>query len=239
MKRPTKITPDPIIDAVVELRFENNVPSDAVLGMLFGVIRDDFPKFVKLPIADIPEEIRKKDNNLKYAPNYQSVSSPFLLNVGPNVISISNPEKYVGWKENFFPFIKNIIKNIEQIGIVESFTRIGIRYIDYFECNIFDNITLQLTINNEPLNSAQTTISTLFKHNDYFTRVQIQNNTVVNIGNKQGKGSIIDSDTFYVPPNDVNFEDIVNAIDKQHELSLDMFFKLLKPEFIEKLKPEY
>jgi len=239
MKRPTKITPDPIIDAVVELRFENKVPSDAVLGMLFSVVRDDFPKFIKLPIADIPEEIRKKDNNLKYAPNYQSISSPFLLNVGPNVISISNPEKYVGWKENFFPFIKNIINKIEQTDIVESFTRIGLRYIDYFECNIFDNITLQLTIDNKPLNSPQTTISTIFKQDSYFTRVQIQNNTTVNIGNKQGRGSIIDTDTFFEPSQSITFGEIVNAIDMQHELSLEIFFKLLRPKFLDSLNPEY
>lgn len=73
MARPTKITPDPIIDAVVEFRFESEIPPDAILGMLFSVVRNEFSNFKKLPIAKIPEEIRRNDPQLKFAPFYQSI----------------------------------------------------------------------------------------------------------------------------------------------------------------------
>jgi uncharacterized protein (TIGR04255 family) len=239
MVRPTKITPDPIIDAVVEFRFESEIPPDAILGMLFSVVRSEFSKFNKLPIAEIPEEIRRNDPQLKFAPCYQSVSGEYRLSVGPSVISLGNTGGYVGWKENFYPFLQHIIHQLEKSGIVKTFNRTGIRYIDFFETDIFEKITLSIQFNEKPLVAKQTTFSTIFEYDDLITRVQIQNNTVINRGNMQNFGSIIDTDTFFEPKNNISFENVIKSIDKQHEVSLKVFFDLLKPDFLETLNPEY
>lgn len=239
MTRPTKITPDPIIDAVVEFRFESDIPPDAILGMLFSVVRKEFPDFKKLPIAEIPEEIRRNDPQLKFAPCYQSISNGYRLNVGPNVISLGNPGNYVGWKENFYPFLQDIVKQLENSEIVKKFTRVGIRYIDFFEVDIFENITLSIKLNDKPLVAKQTMISTIFEHDEFITRVNIQNNTVISRNNKKGFGSIIDTDTFWEPQYNVSFKKLAETIDNQHNVSLDVFFGLLKPDFLKTLNPEY
>lgn len=239
MARPTKITPDPIIDAVVEFRFESDIPPDAVLGMLFSVVRNEFSNFQKLPVAEIPEEIRRNDPQLKFAPCYQSISKGYRLNVGPSVISLGIPGDYVGWKENFYPFLKNIIKQLEKSGIVKKITRIGIRYIDFFELDIFEKITLSIKLNEKPLASKQTTISTIFEHDNLITRVNIQNNTLIVRDNKQNIGSIIDTDTFFETKDSISFEALIKLVDKQHDVSLSVFFDLLKPDFLETLNPEY
>ncbi len=239
MPRPTKITPDPIIDAVVEFRFESEIPPDAILGMLFNVVRNDFPNFNKLPIADIPGELRQKDPQLKFAPCYQSISNGYRLNVGPNVISLGNPGDYVGWKENFYPFLENIIKQLEKSGIVKRFTRIGIRYIDFFEIDIFEKITLSISFNDAPLEAKQITVSTIFEHDQLITRVNIQNNSTVIYDNNNRTGSIIDTDTFFEPKQDISFKDLLFLLDKQHEVSLSVFFDLLQPDFLKTLNPEY
>lgn len=239
MPRPTKISPDPIIDAVVEFRFESEIPPDAVLGMLFSVVRGEFSNFNKLPIAEIPDEIRRNDPQLKFAPCYQSISKGYRLSVGPSVISLGTSGNYVGWKENYYPFLQHIIGQLEKSGIVKSFQRIGIRYIDFFETDIFEKITLAIKLNEKPLVAKQTTISTIFEHDDLMTRVNIQNNTVIQRENKQHIGSIIDTDTFLEPKGSLPFKELVTLIDKQHEISLTVFFDLLKPEFLETLNPEY
>lgn len=192
--RPTKITPDPIIDAVVEFRFESEIPPDAVQGMLFSVVRGEFSNFNKLPIAEIPEEIRRNDPQLKFAPCYQSISKGYRLSVGPSVISLGTSGNYVGWKENYYPFLQHIIGQLEKSGIVKFFKRIGTRYIDFFE-----KITLAIKLNEQPLVAKQTTISTIFEHDDLMTRVNIQNNTVIQRENKQHIGSIIDRTHFWSP----------------------------------------
>lgn len=239
MTRPTRITPDPIIDAVVEFRFESDVPPDAILGMLFGVVRNEFPNFIKLPIAEIPEEIRRNDPQLKFAPCYQATSKEYRLNVGPRVISLSNPGNYVGWNEKLYPFLQNILKQLEKSAIVKNFTRIGIRYIDFFETDIFENITLSIMMNNKPLIAKQTTIINIFERNEFTIRVNIQNNTMISRNNKTIVGSIIDTDTFFEPTHLFSFDGMVGLVDKQHDVSLNVFFDLLKPDFLKTLNPEY
>lgn len=239
MKRPTKITPDPIIDAVVEFRFESEIPPDAILGMLFAVVRDEFSVFNKLPIADIPEEIRRNDPQLKFAPCYQSASGSYRLNVGANVISLGNTGKYVGWEENFYPSLQKLIRNLQKSEIVRNFTRIGIRYIDFFETDIFDKITLSIKLNEKPLVAKQTSFTALFEHDSMTTRVLIQNNTIVNSEKIERFGSIIDTDTSFEPQNNISFDSLIESINKQHEVSLEVFFDLLKPEFLKTLNPEY
>lgn len=239
MSRPTKITPDPIIDAIVEFRFESDIPPDAILGMLFNVVRNDFPNFTKLPIADIPEEMRLKDPQLRFAPCYQSIANGYRLNVGPNVISLGNQGDYVGWKGNFYPFLQKIIKQLEKSGIVKNFIRVGIRYIDFFETDIFEKITLSIKLNEAPLAAKQTTISTIFEHEKFTTRVKIQNNSIVIQDGNKRLGSIIDTDTFVDLKQPISFEALIALVNEQHDVSLSVFFDLLRPDFLETLNPEY
>ncbi len=239
MSRPTRITPDPIIDAVVELRYESKVPPDAILGMIFAQVKSKYPDFKSLPITAIPEEIRKNDPNFLFSPYYQADDPPFKLNIGPRVISLSNTGAYNGWKEKFFPEIKNLLENLKKTGVVDRFSRIGIRYIDFFELNIYDYINLSITLNDKPLESIQSVFSAIFNKDGYSTRVQVANNATVNSLGVEKVGSIIDTDTFFEPKDGFSFDGINDLIDKCHEEAVDFFFRLLRKEFVETLKPEY
>lgn len=239
MKRPTKITPDPIIDAVVELRYESDVPSDAILGMLFAKVKSKYPDFKKLPITEIPEEIRKNDPAFRFNPYFQAESGPFKLNVGPRVISLSNSGHYIGWKNKYFPELKELLKNVEAAGIVKHFSRLGVRYIDFFASDVYENINLSITLNESPLESIQTTFSAIFQNNDFLTKTQVVNNVNANIQGKKKIGSIIDTDTYFEPQNKFGFDGLNDLIDRCHEESVAFFFSLLKPEFLATLNPEY
>lgn len=240
MKRPTKITPDPIIDAVVELRYESDVPPDAILGMLFAQIKSKYADFKQLPIATIPEEIRKNDPGLRFNPYYQAESGLFKLNVGPRVISLSNTGQYVGWKNEYFPELKELLKSVETAGIVKHFSRLGVRYIDFFESDVYENINLSITLNESPLESIQTTLSAIFQNKGGFlTKTQVLNNVTANVQEKEKIGSIIDTDTYYVPQDMFGFDELNGLIDRCHEESVTFFFSLLKPEFLATLNPEY
>jgi uncharacterized protein (TIGR04255 family) len=69
--------------------------------------------------------------------------------------------------------------------------------------------------------------------------VNIQNNTIVTKNSKKFIGSIIDTDTFFEPTKSISFAEVIDLVDKQHDVSLDVFFDLLKPDFLETLSPEY
>jgi uncharacterized protein (TIGR04255 family) len=152
---------------------------------------------------------------------------------------LGNPGDYVGWKENFYPFLRNLLSKLEHTGIVKKFLRIGIRYIDFFETDIFKKITLAIKLNGKDLTARQTLISTIFENEQLVTRVNIQNNTIVTKNSKKFIGSIIDTDTFFEPTKSISFAEVIDLVDKQHDVSLDVFFDLLKPDFLETLSPEY
>lgn len=238
MKRPTKITPDPIIEAVVELRYESDVPPDAILGMLFPYVKLKYPDFKKLPIATIPEEIRMNDPNLQFSPYHQSQHGSFKLNVGPRVISLSNTGQYVGWKNNYFPEIIELLESVKAAGIVKHFSRLGVRYIDFFESNIFENINLSILLNKNPLDSLQTTFSAILKTNGFLTKTQVVNNVNLNIQGFNKVGSIIDTDTYF-EQDKFGFEGLNDLINNGHEEAVGVFFSLLKPAFLKTLAPEY
>jgi len=58
MKIPKKIDPCPIVEAIVEIRFDSNLPGDAIFGVIYNQFKEDYPKFTKLPILQLPEAIR-------------------------------------------------------------------------------------------------------------------------------------------------------------------------------------
>ena len=89
------------------------------------------------------------------------------------------------------------------------------------------------------MESLQTTLSAIFRTDDFLTRLQTANNVTVNVkGNKQN-GSIIDTDTYFEDERGFNFEGLPDLMDKCHEESVTFFFNLLQQDFLETLKPEY
>ena len=51
IKLPKKITPCPILEAVVELRFDPSVEEGVVTGLVFSQMKGKFPKLERLPLA--------------------------------------------------------------------------------------------------------------------------------------------------------------------------------------------
>lgn len=63
---PKKISPCPIVEASVEIRFTSEVLPDAIFGIIYQAFKDEFSsKPEKLPILQLPEQIRSMDRNLK------------------------------------------------------------------------------------------------------------------------------------------------------------------------------
>ena len=95
---PKKIAPCPIVEAILEIRFNSSLPEDAIFGVLYNQFKDEYPKFEQLPILQLPAAVRSQDPNLRYSQHYKTMQDHFVLQVGPRSFSISNVETYVGWE---------------------------------------------------------------------------------------------------------------------------------------------
>lgn len=58
---------NPIIDTGVEMTLSYSIPSDAIVGILFNILhqKDEHVGLQKLPVSNIPDDIRRMDPNLK------------------------------------------------------------------------------------------------------------------------------------------------------------------------------
>jgi uncharacterized protein (TIGR04255 family) len=236
---PKKISPCPIVEAIAELRFTSAVLPDAIFGIIYQEFKDEFPERVEnLPILQLPEPIRSMDPGLRYQPYYKLASSNLIFQVGPRVTSLSNVKEYMGW-ENFSRRLKEVFSKLEKLKIIKSVERLGIRYINFFKLDIYDNINLRIIMNEEPLRTLNMTLRTEIEEDNFINLLQIANKAQVRIQNQSLSGSVIDIDTGSKTIGETFFEEMENLLEKGHHTEKKLFFSLLKKEFLSSLNPEY
>jgi hypothetical protein len=239
MDIPRKITPCPIAEAVIGINFESNVPSEAVFGIIYGKLGGGYdPKVESLPILQIPHAIRKQDPLLRDQPYYKLKSGDFILQIGPRVLLFASTIKYVGWKE-FSDRMEKIIDSISEIGIIKNVSRLGIRYINFFDFDIYDKINLKLLMGDKPFIAEQVTLRSKIEIEDYTSTLQIVNKSDMMISGKKVFGSVIDIDTSIVKKDGILLKDIKKLMFKGHDEEKKLFFSLLKNDYLQSLNPEY
>ena len=239
---PKEIDPCPIKESVFEIRYATNYPSDAVFGVIFSAIKDIFPETnsKSMPALQIPEAIRSKDPNLKYQPLHTLEKGNLNLRIGPRVISFSNMEPYVGWR-NWSAFFIGVLAKIKETEIIEKVERIGLRYINTFDSIILDKIELKIDINQTLLLNEPTNLRTEIRDSDLTKILQVANNVQITVGKEIKQGSVIDIDCSYnisMSSGDFfeKYGDLVNAA---HEKEKVLFFSLLKKPFLSTFNPVY
>ncbi len=236
MTLPKKITPCPIIEALVEIRFIPKLPDEAVYGILYNELKGYYSNFEKLPILQIPEEIRKKDPSFAFKPLYKMTSDNYSLSIGHRVATLGCNSSYKGW-DDFFKRLETTVETIKSVGLTDKILRVGIRYINFFDLNIFDKINLNITKEDSQFTPEQLNIRAEVKSGRFTNTLQISDRVEIVKGNKVHKGSIIDIDTF-IEDNDLH-ADLITTIKEGHQKEKELFFGLLEKEYLDSLDPEY
>jgi uncharacterized protein (TIGR04255 family) len=225
LRIPKRITPNLIIEAVVEIKFEPKVPPDAILGLVYRGIEDKYKNLEKLPILQLPDEIRTRDSSFRYQPYYKMTSGDFVFQIGPKVLSLS-VTKYPGWK-SFAQEIKYIYNHCNDSGILDKIVRLGMRYIDFFESNIFEYCTLSLQFHGKNLSGQPTALHTKVVHDRYVSDLRISNMASLKRERGNKEGSIIDIDTYVDDPKFTADKQLIELLDSEHEIIKNLFFSLL------------
>ena len=235
---PKKIAPCPIVEAILEIRFNSSLPEDAIFGVLYNQFKDEYPKFEQLPILQLPAAVRAQDPNLRYSQHYKTMQDHFVLQVGPRSFSISNVETYVGW-ETFSKKIFTIFEQVNNSGVIDGIERIGLRYINILGgVNIFENSNFVISLQNNPINT-KTNITTEIPYEMGMCRLSVTSDAEAQLGGQNGEvvlGSVIDIDAVV---NSNDFKDINQAIECAHDMEKQLFFTILKEDYINTLNPEY
>jgi uncharacterized protein (TIGR04255 family) len=235
---PREITPCPIIEATCELRFEPTVPADAVYGSAFIELSKIAGKGLRLPILDLPPELRETDPNLRFQPHYRFTADGYYVGLGPRAISVQLNGRYPGWGR-FSRMVKSPIEALSASGVISSVGRIGLRYISFIEGDVFAKTDVEVRINDRSVSARETSVSMVIEHR-FQHLIRIRKDVTVRASfDKQARyGSVVDIDTFTVNPKAgmKSFDDFL------HEAHIDeklIFFGMLKPDFLRTLNPKY
>ncbi|TSA37625.1 MAG: TIGR04255 family protein [Porphyromonadaceae bacterium] len=238
MPIPKRIDTDPIIEAIVEIRFETSVPSSAAFGLIYNEIKDLFTGTpVALPLNQLPEYLRENDPNLKYQPIYRIDASRFVFQVGPRMIGFVCKDPYVGW-DQFWVIIKDAFHKVAKSTFIQHFDRIGIRYVNFFKENLLELADVKFLINGNPPDAVSTQIRCEIEEEDFIHIIYIAGPSLIKGKENVGKGWILDIDTSCTKQL-TNPEDVLALIFKGHQLEKERFFLMIGESIIKARNPEF
>jgi uncharacterized protein (TIGR04255 family) len=244
---PKKLSPIPIVSAVVELKFDIKLLPDIIFGKIYAKLDKDFPKITPLPILQMPSALREQTEDLKFHPHYELSNNEdvFRVLIGPRVLSIvfnKTNKEYPGWDSYLKIKIEDVFKKVFEANVIENVIRLGIRYTDFFEkTNIFEHINLSIADNdNKKIIDDNMQFTRRISDDIFYHQIMVSNNAEIMFSTKPSMGSIIDIDT-YIDKLDKDFNsNYMCLIQKAHKLNKHQFFNIIDKEYIdEKFNPKY
>ena len=234
---PKKISPCSIKEAIFEIRFHSSIPDDAVFGIVFNSVKDQYPNPpISLPILQIPQEIRQQDPNLKYAPHYKLQNEFFHLQIGPKAVSLINVNEYKGWDE-FQPKIISLFEQLQRLNLFENILRIGLRYMNvYPNENIIQAAGMEVKLPNSPLDSDNINITALIDNSPLLSNMRVVSGAQITTNGKTENGSLIDIDTYTMNLDTLKFKESLKSI---HDEEKRIFFDILGEKYLSQLQVEH
>ncbi len=239
---PFKLAKCPIEEAVFEIRFTSVFPPEAVFGIFYQLIGKYFPdtNLTKLPILQIPEAFRQSDPNLTYQAHYRMQKDNFVVSLGPRNLVFSILKPYTGW-DGWQAFIQSIVKELTDNNVFSVVERTGLRYINFFDKELFSIANAKVILTENILTDQSTTLRTEIRDKEFLKILQLANNVAVQQDNRSFIGSIIDIDiVLNLNVDNYNFSQTIDSVlNSSHKKEKELFFNLLADEFIINLEPEY
>ena len=242
VKLPSKLKNDTILEAIFELRFEPGLPNEAVFGVIYSIIIKKFPdlKSVALPLSQVPDAVRNNDSQFRYQPLNKLQGEGLSISIGPRVISFSIVKPYIGWNK-WKPDIMDILNKLSDDTVIKNVERTGLRYLDFIGGDVFPLINAEVKIINSTVKPVSKSVRAEIVEGEYIQVLQLANNASITESGHKKDGSLID---ICVVRNKKisNYDFKINLetmLDKSHIMAKQLFFDILKEDYLQELGPVY
>jgi len=244
-KIPLRLRKEPLLEAVWEIRFSGrkHFVADLMPGFLFKMFPEEYQNTVRLPVADIPAPIVEHDQNLRYVPKIRLEGKNQAIQIGEHVVSLSYRRPYRGWAE-FSKQIKRLAKAVQESCLIEELERFSLKYLDMIELYPPVGLTclnLELRLGNMEIVQQPVQIRAEIKENDLTHIIQVISPAEVALTDEteRKKGVLVDIDTIKTFTENGTWDELDRRLDDVHLAGKRMFFRLLNPDALQRLEPEY
>ena len=240
---PERISPCPIVEAVFEIRFVTTEPWSTLPGLLYAAIRERYAEKRDLPLAQVPDALRAADPRLALQPLIRFEGQvPFAVLCGPRVIALATqPNRYPGWM-GVETELRWLVSKVLAARVIHEPERLGVRYIDFFELDLFSELRLGLVIDGSVLREGEMNVAATFGQWSPFTvRLSVCNNATIKLPDGRVlRGSALDLDVGVGALDfDISEGTLLTRFREAHQINKQAFFGLLKPESLAAMNPEY
>lgn len=247
---PTRLEFQVIVEALFEIRF---APQQGVADLLPGILMqvfDEKPRVERLPLADIPHQVRLKQPELAEQPLIRLIWNSHSLYIGDGLLGIGCSLPYPGWGA-----FKEIISKVIGLGflrqIIPSPKRFSLKYVDFLPDSKFSGIDKKLNwdvvVAGESIVDSPISFRSEKTFNDYVCLFEVHSPAQVNINGvdilKSDYGLILSFDLIKNIDENLGWENFLNIFSQNLEFLHDegkrKFFNCLSPEVNKILNPSY
>lgn len=236
-----RISPCPIIEAIIQINCTFAVDQDVVVGLIYSLLKEkngnQEPIVERLPILNLPEDIRRNDPNLKDKPWFKINYGEYFILIGLFGVAFGVNPPYDQWS-SFKTFSNQVFGDLRG-SVIKGVSAVTLKYLDFFSnVNIFEKINCKLTL----VGNIITAIPTIFRTEiieDKFVKIfQITNGVHLNNSalNIDADGSLIEISLF---TRNVSLDNFNQVIEKAHYYQKKSFFELLSDDFLNTFEIEY
>lgn len=200
----------------------------------------------RLPASGIPEQARRSDPNLIYAPLVAIEFEEFSVSVSERSIVVGVKLPYQGW-ENFQRHIATVVKLAEESQFIQHIERFSLKYTNVVEPS--DDrapirfTTAKIAIGDDDLDNERFDLR-VERNEDEFIKIRRLVSSVDVTLNHSGfrrSGILVEADTIINSTNEkpIMFATIHARLNELRLVNKQDFFAMLSDQTIESLGPQY
>lgn len=243
MLLPKSITPDRIKNSFIDVRFKSNVPFQAFIGIFFQAVRSKFKYIPPVQNQRILNDENNKENKLTISIlENQNLfyNDSIKIQIQPNTIVFNCKDKYIGWNK-YMNEVEYVLQEISKTGTIVEYNRVGIRYVsEYLDIDLRGCVKFEFTFGMPDVISNNYQFRSEFESSNHRVILNLKNNLPLNIKEFNHKNiSIIDIDVIKENLEITSALDLLKKIEENHNVEKEIFFTLLKKDFLTTLNPTY
>jgi uncharacterized protein (TIGR04255 family) len=245
-KLPEILEREPLVDAIFEVRFRDTSPiADILPGVLFQENGQN-TKISRLPVAELPPDMRESDPNLRYAPVVRVELEKYLVSVGDRSVLINCKLPYPKWKQ-FKAEILEIVARIAKLGVAGNVERYSLKYVNLIQAPTIaeqvSKINMSISLGDVKVSGDHANVQVHHKEDGIIHILSVVVGAQANLADGQVIfGTIVDIDSIreLAPVDFASFEKSLEpGLQHLRQANKQKFFACLTAQAIQEMGPIY
>ena len=244
MQLPKKIIPDNIVDGIVQVSYQSQVPYDILVGTFFNALDKNYFYDKKGPEQMTPQIISDPRKGVIVRVPAQNVfyNDKIRVVLQANSFLFSSLNQYVGW-EILSGEIQQFLEFVWSLAKIDFVKRIGVRFINqYNETDLRKVVNFDFTFQFPQVISDSFVFQSEFSIENFKVILNLKSNVIIQVPfllKSSEKISAFDIDIIDDNNELTDLREIFERINSCHLKEKEIFYTLLKKEFLSSLNVEY